>query len=300
MNSIIQTVMIIHMDGLPLLSIDLDPSTTEGIEGFVNLFGGFSSAINALLKELGHKEIKSITVSDGVLVYSSHNPLLFVVHASDEEYEKFAEILINQIRREFFSTYGDILHDEGTIALADTFMAFKARIEEIYESLRNIVEKYPALLQYLPVDIPLQRLYELLHVGLDIIEGYPDDTIKIVRKLDQYFTEDVETVDKLSYAIGLYSGHMIAKERLKREYVVNLQHVLKLLEEISVVSLDTKRELFNIKLCPICRGKTADRPICGFYSGFIEGALDNPAISVKEIACRAMGNESCQFKLYRK
>ncbi len=300
MNNPLQSAIIIHMDGLPLLDVNLDPEQERGMDGLVNLFGGFSSAINALMRELGHKEIKSITVADGVLVYSSHEPLLFVVHASDEKYEKLAEIFIKEIQREFLVSYEDEIHDENILSNMESFEPFAERVTDIYESLTIIDGKYPDLIEYIPSDIPLIELYELLHVGLDIIEGYPDDTIKIVRRLDQYFKGKEQTIDDLAFAIGKYSGRVIAQERFKKEYIITPKHVLKLLEEISVVKLDSENDLYDMKLCPICRGKRADRPICGFFSGFIEGALSNPAISVREVACKAMGEPSCKYKLERK
>ncbi len=298
MPNIFQTVLIVHVDGLPLLSVDLDLEVRDGFEGLVSLFGGVSSAINTLMQELGHTEIKSITVSDGVLVYSSQDPVLFVVHAIDEKYEHLAEIFINQIKREFLATYNDVLDDPDAIATTDTFVPFVDRVHEIFDSLIKLNAEYPELIRNLPSIIPLPELYEVLHLGLDIIKGYPDDTIKIVRKLDQYFGKEglLETV---SQTLGRYSGQMIAKSRLKDSYVVRPDDVLKLLDEISVVKLDMKDERFEMKLCPVCRGKTADHPICDFFSGFIEGALNNPAIHVQEISCRAMGDESCQFQLSR-
>ena len=88
MDEIIKTVYILHLDGTPVLRVDMDNEEDENLDGFLGLFGGFSSAINTLVKELGHKEIKSINVSDGALVYSSRDPLLFVVHTLNPKYQQ--------------------------------------------------------------------------------------------------------------------------------------------------------------------------------------------------------------------
>ncbi|MHA2425439.1 MAG: V4R domain-containing protein, partial [Candidatus Thorarchaeota archaeon] len=69
--------------------------------------------------------------------------------------------------------------------------------------------------------------------------------------------------------------------------------------EISVAKLDSNQEFFDVVLCPICRGKTSNKAICQFFSGFIEGALDNPGITVEETTCRAQGAKSCRFTLMR-
>ena len=147
--------------------------------------------------------------------------------------------------------------------------------------------------------MPLRRLHEVLNLGLDIIDGYPDDTIKLIRRLGKYFSDDKEIVDIVARTLGRYTGHMIAKNRFQNEPVIDHEKVLKLLNEISVAKLDTTNDVFDVLLCPICRGKTAAEPICDYFSGFIEGALNNPIISVEEITCRAKGEQSCRFKLTR-
>jgi predicted hydrocarbon binding protein len=80
--------------------------------------------------------------------------------------------------------------------------------------------------------------------------------------------------------------------------VLTQTDVLGLLNEISVSKLESSNEIFDIVICPECRDKTSEKPMCHFFSGFIEGALDNPGISVEEISCKAAGGEMCRFKLH--
>jgi hypothetical protein len=274
------------------------PSERE-LGSFTDLFGGVSSAINTLLVELGHKELKSITVEDGVLAYSSHDPVLFVVHAEDPKYEQFAKILVKQVEYEFLTYYDERLNDREFFVSVDNFTPFETKVKELYSSLKKLQEQYPEILEFLPSFIPLSRLYEVLNLGLDIVYGYPDDTIKLVRQLSTYFADDPGIEEVVAQTLGRYSGHRIAKSRFKGKLVLNPEQILQLLNEISVAKLDSNHEFFDIVLCPICRGRTSEKPICQFFSGFIEGAFDNPGITVEETSCRALGSKSCRFSLTR-
>ena len=299
MNEMIKTIYILHLDGIALLSVTPEKTTSEEQGSFMDLFGGFSSAINTLLVELGHKELKSITVEDGVLVYSSQDPVLFVVHATDQKYEQFAKLLVKQVEHEFQKFYTDKLENEEFFVNCDNFTPFEPKIRELYDSLSKLQKDFPEILEFLPSFIPLSRLYEVLNLGLDIIDGYPDDTIKLVRQLNKYFDDDTGIEEVVAQTLGRYSGYRIAKSRFKNKFVLDSEKVLELLNEISVAKLDTKHEFFDVLLCPICRGKTSEKPMCQFFSGFIEGAFDNPSISVEETSCRALGDKICRFKLMR-
>ncbi len=296
MNEMIKTVYVLHQDGLALLSMNPEKSVAE-TESFMDLFGGFSSAINTLLLELGHKEIKSITVGDGMLVYSSHKPVLFVVYTASEKYEQFAEIFVKQVEHEFLKFYKDKLGDENFFIESGNFTPFESKIDVVYENLYKLNSEFPELLEILPSFIPLHRLYAVLNLGLDIIEGYPNDTIKLVRQLNLYFGEDRNLEELVAETLGKYTGHMIAKIRSGDNFVTGPDKILELLNEISVTKFDRKNEYYDIVLCPVCRGKASEKPMCQFFSGFIEGAFDNPNITVKEIACRGRGEKSCRFKL---
>lgn len=51
---------------------------------------------------------------------------------------------------------------------------------------------------------------------------------------------------------------------------------------------------------PICRGATADEPVCDFYAGSFErlfSRLVHKNARVTEIACQASGGESCLFEV---
>jgi divinyl protochlorophyllide a 8-vinyl-reductase len=56
----------------------------------------------------------------------------------------------------------------------------------------------------------------------------------------------------------------------------------------------------SIAGCPICRGATADHPLCDFYAAAFERlftTLVSRRTRVREVACQAMGAEACVFEM---
>jgi len=54
--------------------------------------------------------------------------------------------------------------------------------------------------------------------------------------------------------------------------------------------------------CPICRGASADRPLCDFYSAAFERlftTLVSRRSRVREVQCQAMGADACVFEISR-
>ncbi|MBD3405980.1 MAG: hypothetical protein GF411_07640 [Candidatus Lokiarchaeota archaeon] len=295
----IKTIFVVHRDGVPLLRVSIDAKREDELEEFLELFGGVSSAINTLIKELGHKELRAVSVEEGSLVYSSNGPILFIIHTTKDDDETFAKLLIKQIEHEFIESYEQFFSEEEFFVHRDRFVPFEKNIRDIYTQLNTLNKQYPELLEFIPSFVHLSQLYEILNLGLDLIKGYPDETIKLVRQIDKHFKENDNQQIAIIKTLGRYSGHIIAKQTFKGEIVIDQRDVYDLLSEISIVKYDKKEEVFDVTLCPICRNRSAENPMCHFFSGFIEGALDNPSISVKEISCRATGDKSCKFKLIR-
>ncbi len=61
--------------------------------------------------------------------------------------------------------------------------------------------------------------------------------------------------------------------------------------------------IYIIHRCPVCWGRTADRPICFAAKGLIEEGLHwvsgGKKFRVEEIECIAMGGETCTFAIYK-
>jgi predicted hydrocarbon binding protein len=60
---------------------------------------------------------------------------------------------------------------------------------------------------------------------------------------------------------------------------------------------------YIMKPCPVCWGRTADRPICFAGKGLLEEALHwvsgGLKFRVEEIECVAMGDETCTYAIYK-
>lgn len=60
---------------------------------------------------------------------------------------------------------------------------------------------------------------------------------------------------------------------------------------------------YTIHVCPVCWGRTADRPICFAAKGVIEEGLHwvsgGLKFRVEEIECVSMGGETCTFAIYK-
>ncbi len=300
MDSNVDSIHIIHQDGIPLLTVKLAESGISRDQLFEELFGGFSSAINTLILQLGHKELKSIAVQDGLLVYSFKEPVIFVAFTTRPEMEHFTKIFVKQVEYEFFKEYGGTLMDGDSYVRGEKYLKFKNAINTLYQQLTTIDQEHPQFLTFLPSYIPLHYMYIMFNLAREMIEKYPDATIRTIREVPIYFESDKHLEPIVERALGRYVGFQIVKRFLDDRFIVEPGDVLKLLNEISVSKYDRKDETFNIVLCPICRGRTSNDPICQFFSGFIEGAIGNPSITVDEITCKARGDESCKFKLNRK
>jgi predicted hydrocarbon binding protein len=60
---------------------------------------------------------------------------------------------------------------------------------------------------------------------------------------------------------------------------------------------------YHVDPCPICWQRTSERPICFITVGLLQEALgwlsDGQDFRVQQIACKAMGEESCIFRIDR-
>lgn len=59
--------------------------------------------------------------------------------------------------------------------------------------------------------------------------------------------------------------------------------------------------IYTIHQCPVCWGRTSDKPICYGATGFIEAGLQwftqGQNFEVAEVACHAMGDKACVFHI---
>lgn len=82
---------------------------------------------------------------------------------------------------------------------------------------------------------------------------------------------------------------------------VNLYKKLGEIQVTHVVEDQDDHFIYKLKECPCCAGLSADRPICAMWLGVLyEGGVyvtDGKVFEYQEIACRAMGDEFCTFRV---
>ncbi|MFX0085218.1 MAG: V4R domain-containing protein [Candidatus Hodarchaeota archaeon] len=290
----ISGVYIFFVSGLPIFHMNLGLNERESMNQI--LFGGISSAINMLIKELAHSDLQSINVEDGKLKYSISNELIFVLHSKGQKGDEISGFLLKQIQNEFLEDYEVIIkNSDRNVIDSSLFQPFKTKVREMYRSVLELSETHENLFNFIPDDIPLSLVNELLKEGDNLIEGFPRDTIRLVRRLDEKFDRDIKK--RIIFSLGIYFGIEISKREFPTRVSLNQDEILKLLNEISVAKYNKSERLFTFAICPICRGRVSTEPICDFFSGFIEGCFDNPNLQVKEITCKASGDKSCTYSL---
>lgn len=74
-------------------------------------------------------------------------------------------------------------------------------------------------------------------------------------------------------------------------------------DQESEVSEESDRFVYTIKKCPVCHGRTADRPVCFAAVGILQEGLrwvsGGKDFRVEEFNCRAKGDALCQFAIYK-
>lgn len=277
--------------GLPIFYSSLDSEKSKINE---ILFAGVSSAINNFIKELADSDIESIQIQDGQLKYRVQEDIIFVIHTVGKEtYESF---LLEYIRTEFFRNYYQYLDKENLMfldttpfdTLSSSITSMNKKFQELYGVLRNVF-------RYLPPNVPSELIEKLLAESDSLLDGFPNDTIKLVRSLHkQFFNHKLRK--EVMFCLGIYFGHEIKEKKFSNKIAISQSDILKILNEISIVKYDNNSKTFTFSICPICRGWESEENICDFFTGFIEGCFDNPMISIKEITCKAKNpKEKCTF-----
>ncbi|MHA2075500.1 MAG: hypothetical protein ACW97X_12845 [Candidatus Hodarchaeales archaeon] len=289
----ISGVYIFRTSGLPIFysSLDQEHKSMNQV-----LFGGISSAINMLIKEIARSELQSINVEDGTLHYSVKNDLIFVIHSKGPKIRELAKFLIKQVMAAFIEDFGIMILDSAhSIVDNSLFQPFERKALEIYKTFMKLYESQPNLFEFIPNDIPLALIQDLLKEGENLVEGFPDDTIRLVRRLDDKYEARVNR--EVLFSLGVFFGIELSKKYFPDTVNINQGEVLKLLNEISIAKFNKKTRAYVLSICPVCRGKTSSDAMCNFFTGFIEGCFDNPNLFVQEATCKAKGDKNCSFIL---
>ena len=287
----IDEFFILRRDGLSLFHIRLDEDSFA-IELPTELFAGFCSAIVAFTTELGAGHLSKIEIEDQIFVYGVTKDLITCTKISEDDDEDMAQHVVSILYQKFIRTYEEELRNYDGTVRRDIFFPFADKVREIINKCEKIAKTNPHLLANIPASIDIDLIEQLSDVSDEMVNNFPEATIKSIRRFQKEIPKDL--MNYTMYRLGKEVGRDVAVKKFKKH---NEKVVLKLLEEISICSL--KNEVMTLQICPICRGIESEEFYCDFISGFIEGAYNNPKISVREISCHAVGDKNCRFQIFK-
>ncbi len=290
----IDGVYIFHNKGFPLFYYGKE---TDAILDEV-IFAGVSSALDVFIKEFSQDKVYTIHSDKGSFIYTSYANLIFIVQTHNSKNMFFPKFVLRQIELQFIEDYSDIINSiKGNDYIdRELFTSFHLTCANIIDKLTTLLDKNPAFFDIFPEHVPLKILLEVLEKGQDILDGYPEKTIKIVRAFYRsYKGKDSKIVMK---SLGKLIGHEV-RQKIDHKTALNctIKDVMAQINEIAIASFDPSKSQVKFDLCPVCRGIKSEEMICDFYSGFIEGYFDNPRINVEETKCKARGDPYCLFQI---
>ncbi|MBD3190748.1 MAG: hypothetical protein GF308_08890 [Candidatus Heimdallarchaeota archaeon] len=289
----IDEFFVLKSDGICLFHM---PLTDKQIRHFSSdLFAGFTSAIVTFASQLGRSTLTKIELQDKIFVFEKTGDLISVARISSQEDFAIAKHVVSLLHKEFIEDYSKNPNLTQGIIKRDVYKDFEETVREITQKCEQIAHKTPELLRDMPVNIRLDNLEEISNFSEQLVDQFPEATIRLVRVFQPKLPKEIMHVAMKK--LGGIVGKKLARNRFKSS-IIDEKEMMKLLKEISVCSLQDDVRI-TLKICPFCRGRKAEEPYCDFVSGFIEGALGNPAITVKEISCHAIGDKYCQFDIIK-
>lgn len=289
----IDEFFVLKSDGICLFHLPLSDKPMMPFSS--DLFAGFTSAIISFASQLGRSTLTKIELKDKIFVFEKTGDLISVARISSQEDFAIAKHVVSLLHREFIDDYGKHPNLSQGIVKQDLYKGFEEKVTRITQKCEQIAQNTPELLEDMPVNIRLDNLEELSNFSEQLVDQFPEATIRLVRAFQPKLPQEIMHVAMKK--LGGIVGKKLARSRYKSS-VIDEKEVMKLLKEISICSLEDNVRI-TLKICPFCRGREAEEPYCDFVSGFIEGALGNPSITVKEVACHAMGDKYCQFDIIK-
>lgn len=74
-------------------------------------------------------------------------------------------------------------------------------------------------------------------------------------------------------------------------------------DQKSHVREEADRFIYTIDYCPVCWGRTSDRPVCFAATGVLQEGLrwvsGGKDFRVEQIRCHSMGHDNCEFAVYK-
>ena len=122
-----------------------------------HLVSGFLAALTSFAKELGEKEIRSITMQPHKIFMSLHQDLCFTMLLDQDVQEAHGTLILESLIDSFLSLYGEMLDPTQHIELS-IFKTFEPILDDL-----NIIKNFFALIESSNkiLSIPqLQKMYD--------------------------------------------------------------------------------------------------------------------------------------------
>jgi predicted hydrocarbon binding protein len=289
----IDELFILREDGICLFHLKLNEDRDD-ISVNSDLFAGFTSAIIAFTMQIGAGELSKIEFKDELFVFQKLDRLITVARIGAEDDVVTARHVVSLVLREFIEIFEEPLKSfEKNAVRRDIFFSFKERAMVINSKCEKVAKNNPKLLENIPPSIEIEAIEELSDFSDELLEEFPETTIRLTRKFKEKLSDDVRHI--AMFKLGKELGRDLMFHRYNGK--ISKKRVNRLLQEISICSFNNDK--VTLKICPFCRGRHTKEFDCDFVSGFIEGAFNDSSLTVREISCHAVGDKNCVFKLIR-
>lgn len=280
----IKLLSVIGAGGIPIFVktyVDLKKE-----EALIYLIG----CMREISKIIGGKEIIAIiSFGENKLMVTESKKGYAIAVLADRPSE-YIDIFLNMMRKTI---------DEGNIpnfcGYSDEIL--EGKIKDIAEKCMSVV--FPSsILRNLSSEIAridnkmLSNIVDR-HIADYIFLDFPKTFISTMRTIKKLYPPIITT--KLARDIGKH----IWKKTSKTLQPSSMKDLKKIFSEFAVVGKTTITTI-SLKICPECIRTQANKPICVFMKGIIEGMFNNPKYEVIETKCIAKGDKECRFTIKEK
>ncbi len=269
-----------------------------------HLIGSFLSVFSAFAKEIEEGTLRMIVFDDVTYYFKEfHDGGLLFVLRTPLPHESFERLLNIAIELFLFHFPSELLA-RATMEIVNIPADLESTLQDnltnaIVMTLEKLHGSWRDHLQMIPTTIICCRMDELMVLTEAMITGYPDETVYHYKQL---MKDPLLRNRQILHVAGSMVGREVSRMMFPREITLTPKEVLSILDPLTICEYDDERKAFILKICPFCRGlppsKSGDGQ-CHFVEGIIQGALANPFVKVKEIACTANKDHSCIFQLSR-
>jgi len=118
-----------------------------------------------------------------------------------------------------------------------------------------------------------------------------------------FFRSGLEEIGALAGVIDLARGSLPLQTKLKNGLTAVARMFSQTSDQTTWLVAQELQFFYHVDPCPVCWQRTAESPICFITVGFLQEALcmlsDGQDHRVQQTTCKAMGEDSCIFRIDR-